>query len=126
MDPINKRADSYLLYLPLLVLAAVYSVATGEWWAIASLAGAAVGVSFLVPIDRYYGGVTAPLERLALVLDHLLALALLVLMFLAAPGMFDGSAVTVILWIAIFTSLVAYFVRAALAWRRFRHEGVPG
>lgn len=126
MTPIDRRAGPYLLFLPLLVLAGIYSVATAQWWAIASVAGAVVGVSLTVSIDRYYGGATEPVERLVLALEHLLALSLLVFLLLRAPAMLDNSALTVILWIAMVTGLIAYFVRAGLAWRRFRREGAPG
>lgn len=126
MAPSNRRADNHLLYLPLLVLGTIYSVVTGEWWAAASIAGAAVGVTFLIPIDRYYGEATTPVERLVLALEHLLALGLLAALLLRAPRVLALSAGTVILWIAIFVGLVAYFARAAVAWRRFRQEGAPG
>jgi hypothetical protein len=121
-----RRTDWYVPFLPLLVLAAIYSAATGEWWAFGSLAAVPVLGSLTDPIDRYYGEATAPVERLALALEHLLAVVLVVLLVLRAPGIFGRSAVLLFVWIAAVVGLGAYFVRAALAWWRFRRDGAPG
>lgn len=121
-----KRKASDLLVLPVLVGAPIYSVVTGEWWAFGAVAGAAAVGSLIIPIDRYYGEATAPVSRLVLALEHLLALGLLVLLVWRAPRLADAPAIHTILWIAIVAGSLAFFARSVVAWRRTGREGTTG
>lgn len=124
MAGIKRRTDWYAPFLPLLALAVIYSVVTGEWWIAGSLLAVPVFISLTAPINRYYGQET-PGDRLILALEHLVALGLLVCSLVWAPRILATSWVAFALWIMVVVSLSAYFVRAALAWRRY-HQGAAG